>query len=315
VVVNGRWVQPRGLLACVEAAYRPLLPRGRHPVLVLVLEVAPAQVDVNLHPSKQEVRLREEQVLGRAAGELLRGALGGRPHPLELCAPARLESLVPAEAVLAGVDAEAQPILTPGLPPLRLVGQVQERLVLLEGPEGLYLVDQHRAHERILYEHLKAAHGGGGGGPVPLAVPLLLELSPAQALHFSRRVEELAALGFECEAFGGRAFLLRAAPLLPGVVPGAEEGLCGLGEPEALARTLLSLVEEEAGEGESWQERLLTRLACRTAVRRGKSLERPLLRALVTALGHTRTPAVCPHGSPLLLHVSGALLERQFDWR
>ncbi len=215
----------------------------------------------------------------------------------------------------AGYD-EQGPIVTPGLPPLRLVGQVQDRLLMLEGPEGLYLVDQHRAHERILFERLATAHGESGPESVALPEPLLLELRPAQVASFARRLDDLASLGFECEVFGGRTFLLRAAPVLPGVLPSPEgAALAGLGQPDEMVATLLGLTDEEAGEGESWRDRLLVRLACRTAVRRGRPLDHPAMRALVEGLGHTSAPAVCPHGSPLLMHMSGTLLERQFDWR
>ena len=144
----------------------------------------------------------------------------------------------------------------------------------------------------------------------------MLELRPAQVARFGRRLADLAALGFECEVFGGRTFLLRSAPVLPGVLPGAAgEALAGLGEPDELVATLLALTDEEAGEGEGWRERLLVQLACRTALRRGKPLDRPAMRALVEGLGQTTAPAVCPHGSPLLMHVSGDVLERQFGWR
>ena len=324
LVVNGRWVQPRGLLHALEAAYRPVLPRGRHPVLALVVETAPDRVDVNVHPAKLEVRLLAEREIGAAIGELVRGALGRRPVPL-------LTPFATGVAALAQDVALAEetvsydddgPILTPGLPPLRLVGQVQARLLLLEGPSGLYLVDQHRAHERILWERLAAAHLADGPAPEPVALPepLTLELRPAQAARFGRRLEELASLGFECEVFGGRAFLLRAAPALPGVLPGVSsdaEALAGLGEPAGLAAALLGLADEEeaAGEGEAWRDRLLVRLSCRSAVRRGRPLDRPAMRALVDGLGRTAAPAVCPHGSPLLLHVGGDLLEKQFGWR
>jgi DNA mismatch repair protein MutL len=319
LVVNGRWVQPRGLLHLLEAAYRPVLPRGRHPVLALVVETQPDRVDINVHPAKLEVRLRDERAIGEALGELVRDALGRRPVALRAPFVTGVAALARDAAIAeesASYDGEG-PIVTPGLPPLRLIGQVHERLVLLEGAAGLYLVDQHRAHERILFERLAAAHGDGGVAPEPVVLPepLVLEMRPAQVARFGRRLDDLAALGFACEVFGGRTFLLRAAPWLPGVLPGApDEALAGVGEPAELAATLLALADEEAGEGEGWRERLLVRLSCRTAVRRGRALARPEMRALVEGLGQTGAPAVCPHGSPLLMHVSGDLLERQFGW-
>jgi DNA mismatch repair protein MutL len=337
VVVNGRWAQPRVLLALLEAAYRPVLPRGRHPVLALAVETAANRVDINVHPSKLEVRLLAERAIGQAAGELVRAALARRPIPLGFVPDLGLEALAPTAAPglaesTSPYDAENEtPILTPGLPPLRLVGQVQDRLIMLEGPEGFFLVDQHRAHERILFERLSAFHDGPDAvlqdAPFVLPEPLVLELRPAQLARFGRRLEDLAALGFELESFGGRTFLLRAAPALPGVFAeagdwddgGYVERLIGLGEPEGLVATLAALADEEldgpTGEGEGWRDRLLVNLSCRSAVRRGRPLDRPAMRALVEGLGRTGAPAVCPHGSPLLMHVSGALLEKQFGWR
>jgi DNA mismatch repair protein MutL len=123
-------------------------------------------------------------------------------------------------------------------------------------------------------------------------------------------------LGFALEEFGGRAFLLRAAPVLPGVSPRDEGALAGLAEPGMLAGALALATDEAeiAGDGETWQERLLVRLSCRAAVRRGRALGWPEMRALVEGLGHTAAPAVCPHGSPLLMHVGAEVLERQFGW-
>jgi DNA mismatch repair protein MutL len=318
VIVNGRWVQPRSLLALVEAGYRPVLPRGRHPIAALIVDMSPELVDINIHPSKLEVRLREERAIGLALGELVQTTLGRRPQPLRNgfdMGWAALGSTTGIAESQATYDEGAE-IVTQGLPPLRLIGQVQSKLLLCEGSEGLFLIDQHRAHERMLFERLKAVHARIEEAE-PLADPILIELRPAQAIRFSRRLDDLADLGFECEEFGGRTFLLRTSPILPGVVTASTDGspLSGLGELTELAPTLLDLADEEPGEGEDWRERLLVNLSCRTAVRRGRELERPAMRALIEGLGATASPAVCPHGSPLLMHVSADLLERQFGWR
>jgi len=150
-----------------------------------------------------------------------------------------------------------------------------------------------------------------------LPEPLLVEVSLPQALALERRLGELGALGFALEEFGGRAFLLRSAPRLPGVLPGGDElNLAQLADPSLLAEALAVVADEadRAGDGETWQERLLVRLSCRTAVRRGRVLDRLAMRALVEGLGQTAAPAVCPHGSPLLMHVTADALERQFGW-
>jgi DNA mismatch repair protein MutL len=324
LLVNGRPVFGRALQSALEASYRPLLPRGRHPVLVMAIEIDPRRVDVNVHPSKLEVRLREERAIALAMAELIRDALGRRPLRL------RWEPLTGAAALLREAETaiaespaawdDASPIVTPGLPEVRLIGQVGGRLLLLEGEAGLYLVDQHRAHERILYERMRATYVDGNGhrdadaSPIVLPEPLLVEVGLPQAAALNQRLPELRSLGFALEEFGGRAFLLRSAPAMPGVLPGGS--LADLAEPGMLADALVLAAgdAEAAGDGETWQERLLVRLSCRTAVRRGRSLPWPAMRALVEGLGHTGAPAVCPHGSPLLMHVGAETLERQFGW-
>jgi DNA mismatch repair protein MutL len=320
LLVNGRPIHGRSLLSSLEATYRPLLPRGRHPVLVLAIAIDPARVDVNVHPGKLEVRLRGEREIAVAMAELVRGALGRNPlrlrwEPLTGAAALAQDAAAIEESPTAWDD--AAPIVTPGLPALRLIGQIGARLLLLEGEAGLYLVDQHRAHERILYERMRAAHGAAAGHVEPLILPepLLIELGAAQGAAFSRRLRDLRTLGFALEEFGGRAFLLRSAPFLPGAALGIG-ALDGMDESANLADALALAADEAetAGDGETWQERLLVRLSCRTAVRRGRGLDWPAMRALVEGLGHTAAPAVCPHGSPLLMHVDAATLERQFGW-
>jgi DNA mismatch repair protein MutL len=321
LIVNGRPVQCRPLQSALEAAYRPLVPRGRHPVLVLTITVDPRRVDVNVHPGKLEVRLRDERAIGQAAADLVRDALGRRPlhlrwEPLSgIAALARDADILIAES--PAVYDSAAPIVTANLPELRLIGQIGGRLLLLEGEVGLYLVDQHRAHERILYERMRQFHAASDAdrqAGVLLPEPLLVEVSPAQATRLNGRLPELQDLGFRLEEFGGHMFVLRGAPAMPGVL--TDDGLPVVSEPSALASALVLAADdaEDAGDGETWQERLLVRLSCRTAVRRGRILDWAAMRALVTGLGSTAAPAVCPHGSPLLMHVGAEALERQFGW-
>jgi DNA mismatch repair protein MutL len=163
-----------------------------------------------------------------------------------------------------------------------------------------------------------AERGDSALESVVLPDPIMIEVSRSAELSLTRRLGELRGLGFDIEEFGGHAFLLRAAPALPGLVAQGTEApaLRELGDPSLLAVALAPAAEEAefAGDGETWEERLLVRLACRTAVRRGRVLEKPLMRALVEGLGQTSAPAVCPHGSPLLMHVGARVFEREFGW-
>jgi len=317
VIVNGRWTQPRTLLALVEAAYRPYLPRGRHPILVVVIETAPELVDVNVHPAKLEVRLRAEREIGQAIGDRLSQILARTPRSLTL--EPDVSRLDPLRASVAEAgnpydDRTEDEIVTPAFPPLRLIGQVANRLILLEAPDSLLLVDQHRAHERVLAERLLEHTRVPRHDPVPLPEPVLIDVRPAQRERFQRWLDHLAALGFQCEPFGPRSFVLRTVPALPGLTGDADRPE-PLAEREQLAPALLALVDElEQQDSDDWHERCLVQLACRTAVRRGRPLTRPAMRVLIQALGETRAPAVCPHGSPIVLRVDHRLLANQFGW-
>ncbi len=317
VIVNGRWTQPRTLLARLEEAYRPYLPRGRHPIAVVVVRTPPQLVDVNVHPAKLEVRLRHERDIARALAERVQTVLARTPKTLSLQLRPRSEDpllrAVSEPSAMYEPEPDA-PIVTPAFPPLRLIGHGNDGLIVLEGPDGLYLVDQHRAHERILAERLLAQYRDRRDAPVLLPEPVIIDVRPAHVDRFQRWFSQLASLGFRCEPFGPRSFLLRAVPELPGLVGGTSLP-DHLGEFGELAPALLDLAGEvDDANDADWLERFVIQLACRTAVRRRTVLARHAQRALVQALGETAAPAVCPHGSPIVLRLERQLLARQFRW-
>ncbi len=308
--VNGRWATPRNLSDALETAYRPFFPRGRHPIAAIFIEIPPAEVDVNIHPAKAEVQLLPESSVAAALSETVR-ALLARHQGARQSAGFQLATLrgLPTAAGIAEEqapwDPTHQPAMPPiqgtNLPPLRFLGQLRESLLLAEGPDGLYLVDQHRAHERIIYErllqHLDQEHADR---EQELIEPLVLELGPLQAAMLDDRLPELAHLGISCENFGGRSFLVRAIP--------------ALGEHEDLTAALPWLIDELVEDDEDWRERLMVNLSCRAALRKGRPLTTAQAHTLLTDLAETSVPATCPHGSPIILHLDEALLTRQFGW-
>jgi DNA mismatch repair protein MutL len=309
LLVNGRWATCPRLVPALENAYRPYLPRGRHPVAVILLEVPPAELDTNVHPAKTEVRLHQEQEVAEALARAVRKTLAhtpARPLPTDdfslsgvqfhLPSPRRHLAEGPGDG-WAGSTADDQP---PGawLPHLRILAQLHRSLILAEAERGLFLIDQHRAHERVIYEKLLQRSGEARPEGQSLLEPVVLELKPFQAAVLEERLPYLEELGFNCERFGGRDYLVRAVPSLPG--------------REDLVAHLEALVEEAASEDEGWRERLLASLACRAAVRRNRPLEEAEMRELLLDLAGTSAPATCPHGSPLILEFSGSFLERQF---
>jgi DNA mismatch repair protein MutL len=306
LLVNGRCVGSRTLLGAFEEAYRPLLPRGRHPLAVLTFAVPRERVDVNVHPSKAEVKIQGETEVAGALKDAVRATLGRH-----LSAPPAGRSYVlgieqlPFPRMVAERGPEWELATAERLRSAHVIGQVHGSLILLSDQSGLYLVDQHRAHERAIYELLLRQHVEGRAGQL-LLEPLHIELAPGQAARLEPRLPELAALGFVCEWFGGRSFLVRSLPLIPetGDLPSVVEDLLESATPGAPD------VDDES----DWKHRLLTAVACRSATRRGRPLSPAQGRELVDVLAGTESPAVCPHGSPIILHFSDTFLERQFDW-
>lgn len=300
LLVNRRCVQSRLVLSAFEEGYRPLLPRGRHPIALLSLTLPRSHLDVNVHPSKAEVKIRHETAIAAGLKAAARELLG---RSLNVPLPDLSFALGATQFELPSMVAERGPEweITSGrrLRDMRVAGQVHGSLILVEDERGLYLIDQHRAHERAIYELLLRQHAEGRAGQL-LLEPLHLELSSYQLRRLEPRLPELAALGFSCEWFGGRSFLVRSVPVIP--------------ETADLPAVIEDLLDLAADDDSDWQHRLLTSVACRAATRRGHPLTVVQSRELIDLLSETESPAVCPHGSPIILHFSDRFLERQFDW-
>lgn len=331
--VNGRRVQSRSLQEALENGYRGLLPKGKHPLLVLHVRVPAQEVDANVHPAKLEVRLLHEREIAAALSTALRSVLERSPAlPENAALPGptlvfqshlpgpRRRGLRVAESAgeyRAQEEAERQGIAGAAeiLRVLRPLAQLQQAVILAEAPDGsLYLIDQHRAHERVIYEHLRQKYVGleqrarheaedewlEASDAHLLLEPVAVELKRHEAELFEQRLPMLRGLGLECERFGGRSFLVRS-------VPG------GVGQ-EQLTAYLPELAHLAAEESTDWQDRLLIGLACRSALRRGRELAPAEQRTLLASLAEVNAPAVCPHGSPILLHYSRAFLIEKFEW-
>jgi len=320
--VNGRWVQSRPLYDAFENGYRGLLAKGKHPLLVLFLNVPADEIDVNVHPAKTEVRLEYEDTVIAALTQAVRTVLEqspALPEAIQFPGPVlanqrrlpgpRRRGLRVSESA-EGYKAEtAVPGTTEVIESLHPLAQLQQAVILAEAPDGsLYLVDQHRAHERVIYEHLRRVYAGGKGQEESVEAHLLLEpaiveMKRYQADLLEQRLPMLRGLGLECERFGGRSFLVRS-------VPSSENG----GGQEQLVAHLQELAETAAEDSNDWEDHLLISLSCRSAMRRGRPLGSGEQLALLKALAGASAPAVCPHGSPILLHYSRAFLIGKFDW-
>lgn len=194
------------------------------------------------------------------------------------------------------------------LPVLRVLGQVSQAYIITEGPDGVYMVDQHAAHERILLERMVAEWRARAVSSQLLLEPLPLELSPAEREVVEEHLDALHGLGFELEPFGGDALLVRA---VPGV-------LAGQARAHSLRELLLDLAgggEEAARHGETWEEHALANVACKAAIKAGQTLSPEEQRELIRQLEATDARQSCCHGRPTMVHLSLDALERQFDRR
>lgn len=324
--VNGRWIQDVPLVTALLQAYHTLLMVGRYPLAVLFLEVPPQEVDVNVHPAKAEVRFRNaDRIFSFVQRAVRRGLLAGATLP-ELSS--QLEPLIPSQATsfppeweIAHQELPSQPLSSPSataphpgepsshplpsfsrLPLLRLIGQVANTYLIAEGPDGLYLIDQHAAHERILFEKLLAQLHEKRLNSQVLLTPVTVTLPPHQATLLETQLPYLEHFGFEVASFGPHTFQVRAIPTL---FSGADAA--------AAIRALVEDFEEDETPLQQEQEaRLAARVCKRLAVRAGQVLSPAEQRALLEDLEHCQSPRTCPHGRPTMIHLSVDLLERQF---
>jgi DNA mismatch repair protein MutL len=307
IFVNRRWVRHRALAWAVEEAYHGLLMTGKHPVAVINLAISPQEIDVNVHPTKTEVKFRDEPAVFGAVQRAVRQTLvelapvsrieevAGRPA----VSPASRPSLWPQAVTRGGVvstPAEASPTPARSLPVLRVVGQLLASYIIAEGPGGLYLIDQHAAHERILFEQIKESWSRREMEVQRLLEPAPFEVTPRQAEVLESHLEKLSQFGFAIAPFGDRTFLVRSVPAL------------------LVGRDWLGAIREilDAGSGEGWEEKLAVSLACHSAVRAGQVLTDDEMREIVRKLEQASLPNTCPHGRPTLIHLSKEQLEREF---
>lgn len=317
--VNGRWVQDIGLSSALVQGYHGMLMVGRYPIAVLFVDLPADGVDVNVHPTKAEVRFVDrDEVFSSVQRAVRRALLAHAPvpdiQPGITWHPARPEPAWEAQPELGLQDepedeetGEARPAQPP-LPRsesalLRLVGQVGSAYLVAEGPDGLYLVDQHAAHERVLYERFSAQKAEMGSQK--LLEPEVVELNASQADLLESQLDLMNGLGFEIEPFGPHTFQIRAMPAL----------LIG-SDPEAALRVVVEDFEEDEAPLETEREaRLIARVCKRAAVKAGQQLSIEEQHALLDDLQACEAPRTCPHGRPTMIHLSIDLLERQFGRR
>lgn len=304
--VNRRWVQDSLLSKALLEAYHGFLPSGRYPVAVISLEMDPSLVDVNVHPTKREVRFRNPEEIFQAFQKAVRRLILSHQTSFAV-------SSLPVSPVGSGAEQKPFPIpqpkparplepalpLTKTLPLLRVLGQVGLTYIVAEGPDGLYLIDQHSAHERVIYEKLKKDREKA----IPsqcLLEPIPVELTPHQSDLVEFLLPSLKEMGFDMEEFGPNTWLVRAVPA-PFASRDVREAVAGFVET-------LSSGGTEHLEG----DKVLATLACHCAVRAGDPLSIEEMRMLVQEMESLDIMQTCPHGRPTVVHISIERLAKEF---
>ena len=318
--INGRWIQDTALVTAVVQAYHTFLMVGRYPQSALFLELPPELVDVNVHPTKAEVRFRDRDHVFRGVQRAVRRALlahtpvpdissesfGSASDPVDF---QRVDQVWPSpdqgfqQGQLSWEPRDKQ-LDESRVPLLRLIGQVAATYIVAEGPDGLYLVDQHAAHERILFEQFLQQRQTSIPSQV-LLEPSVVEFSAAEASLINDQLPVLVTLGFQVEEFGLNTFLVRGIPqILAGIEPGA-----------ALRVLVEDFEEDETPLQAELEAKLIARVCKRAAVKGGQTLSLEEQRVLLEELEACQSPRTCPHGRPTMIHLSVDLLERQFGRR
>jgi DNA mismatch repair protein MutL len=324
-VVNGRFVSDRGLSFVLASAYRGILRPGSYPIAVIHIDLPHEQVDVNVHPRKEEIRFADARQVQDTVAAALQKALssrqvvaplsrtgsGGAAGTAEPRADYRektqaLSFDLPREMRLSGQIRAAEKVRVHA--DRRVIGQLQSTYLLVEAPDGLEIVDQHIAHERILYEGLRDEWGAAGIVRQIFLIPARVEVAFETASVLAGRHEELERVGIILDEFGGGTFLIREYP----------RALADEQTKRGFQEVIESLVGALASEGslkEPLFDRLLRELACGAAIKAGEPIPLAEAQALVEQLMTLENPYFCPHGRPIVFNIERDELDRRFQRR
>ena len=313
VYVNRRFVKDRMIYKAVLDAYRHVIPAGKFPLAVLFLKLPPSSVDVNVHPTKVEVKFKDQERIFRAVNGTLRSVLSSGPSTGVL--PDGKEERVYSPAVqlpLQGPDGKRETMVhdvsVPGWEPegrtsIRILGQVRGTYVLCEGEGGMIFIDQHAAHERILFERLKKEHEASSVFATRFLIPIQIELSAEESLILEASLEEFRSMGFDIDPMGKNAYALRSIP-----------SCIDQKDAKEIIREIvdeLSLLKGSRKGGETLHAILIS-LACHSAIRANSSLRREEMDELVARLSPFNLFSTCPHGRPIFYLIHSDELDKQF---
>jgi len=301
--VNRRWIRSPLLTRATAEAYRGLLMDGQHPMAIINISLPAQELDVNVHPAKAQIRFCHEQAVFSNVQKAIEEALARTPIASSKAVPFSVSS-GQWQSPRMIMDNEPAFVIaqlpTMELPVLRVLGQLANTYIIAEGPNGLYLIDQHAAHERILYDRISAQWAQKEVEVQGLLQPITIELSPREEETLRTSKEFLAEFGFTIEPFGNRSYVIRAIPAL----------MARANIIEIISALLDNLASKESPN--PWEEKIAQSLACHGAIRAGQQLSNEEMRELIKQLEQTKQPRACPHGRPTMIHLSSHQLEKEF---
>lgn len=311
IYINGRPVAAKALMSGYREAYRNLIPVGRSPIGVVSLRAEPRLVDVNVHPAKREVRLLQEEEISGALTQAVSSAIRTEARPPEK----KLKAMPPEMPLDIGSGEQSTLPLEPSgqialvspaaSPKARILGQVLDLYIVAEGEQGLMLIDQHAAAERISFERLQERYRTMMISQ-ELAVPVTIELTPSEQILLEAWKETLEEMGFEIAPFGGATYQVRAVPAI-----GSR-----LESPQALHDVLKDLFSlGKVGASATAKEEILKLLACRGSIKSGVELDSGGMKRLLKDLFACNNPLTCPHGRPVMVVIDRGQLETLFQRR
>ncbi len=326
--INGRWIQDVALSSALMKAYHTMIMVGRYPICILFLDFPADFVDVNVHPTKAEVRFSKPDLVFSMVQRATRRALLAYSSFPEITQKFWSQSSEPdknldettwnparvlddenqnfdffnrGKSDISASEKEGISSQSIYVPLLRHVGQIGATYIVADGPDGLYLIDQHAAHERILFEKMMAQMGGS----IPsqqLLTPEVVQLPVHQTMIFQEKIEILRKIGFDITEFGPNTYQIRAIPSM----------LIGINPKEIIQVVVEDFEDDETPLGNVVEAIIAARICKRAAIKGGQILSKEEQKALIENLEKCETPRTCPHGRPTMIHLSVDLLEKQF---
>jgi len=323
--VNGRFVKDRVIYKAITETYQHTLPSGKYPIIILFLALPPFVVDVNVHPTKAEVKFRDPERVFQAVMEALHSAIGITPYEGDLKEGAYSKGVPVSSSFIHSSspplpfpkEEEKRSFLTVKEPhpleweiekkiPWRILGQMLGTFILCEGEKGLIIIDQHAAHERLLFEKYKSRYEMQSISLEKFLIPIPMELSAEESFILSSYLEDFQSMGFEIDPVGEQVYAIRSQP-----------SFIDQKDPKEMVREILdelSFLKRERRKAETIHTILVT-LACHNAIRGNLILRKEEMEELVESLYPFNLSATCPHGRPIFFQLPLEELNKQFRRR